>query len=803
MIDFSTATHSDFATLPSPVRGGIATAASRLNRTAPLRRTRQLAAPLLLAALLLVVIAAPLSAQGMPAPSKVETWISPLNQKRMKIEWEAPPEYKPKKLPDGSTEAPKAPWPFLLYVKDVDSKEAQKISSLVFGDARIALASFAVRFVALPPDRAIELPYLKEVKGIKDPTLLLIDRDFKVVGVVNEWKEFDDKGVLPLLQKLSDATYPVKLAPFLGELMKLMQEGEKSWKQEERVAELLRKAGDADPAKQKALDEECDRIEKEVEATNAALAKREAELRAAFVAKEAAVAPLPETFGSGKNKRKLTPAEIEAISSFREFSRNENPIVRAAAVEDLGAIDSGAMVEFILSACTDVDDRVTAAAGRALGRMQSDEALAALLAGLDHPNAKARAAAAFGFARLGRAYPPAVPKLLVTLRTGDDEQRRGAIQALANMRDPVTIDPLIEALKDKIPALRVIAAEALGRLNATKAVPVLLEQVDTASDWSLQKVACESLGLLRDGKTIEPLIRLFETRDGVLLEAIHKALIAITGEDFGTDAAFWRRWWDRAGAAFVVPTNEELAKKKAVIDANNAKYKRKETRTYHTIDTLSKRLIFVIDVSASMGDKITIPDSATKEQIEAFGDRVKMEIAKRELIALLGTLGNDVEFNIITFAGSAKPWQDSLVSASQRTAAIKFVSKLQPLKPSGGGGRASGPTTGDDEQKTNTYAGILAAFGYADEGSPDWKKRGKVDTIFFVTDGLPTTGQIVDVPKMIDSVVEMNRSRGLTIHLVMFDSDAARRLEGLATRNGGKCVVRNFESGPTPPPDGK
>ena len=49
--------------------------------------------------------------------------------------------------------------------------------------------------------------------------------------------------------------------------------------------------------------------------------------------------------------------------------------------------------------------------------------------------------------------------------------------------------------------------------------------------------------------------------------AARASLYAITGEDFGMDAAFWRRWWDRAGAAFVVPTNEELAKKKAVIES--------------------------------------------------------------------------------------------------------------------------------------------------------------------------------------------------------------------------------------------
>lgn len=766
----------------------------------PLGRAVALIAALLAA----LATAAPAPAQSMPSVSRVESYVSAHNQKRMQIAWEGLPEHKTKTLPDGTTEPPRAPWPFLLYVKGVDSKESEKIGNVVMGDARIALASHAVKFIQIPPDKAVDLPYLNGVKGIKDPTIVVVDRDFKVLGVVNEGKNFDDKGVLPLLIKACDATYPIKLAAYVSEFVKLMQEAEKSWKLEERVAELQRKAGAADPAKQKALYEECDKLEGEALAIVDACAARERALRGSLVATEKQAEALPETFGSGRGKRKLTPQELEAIASFREFSRNENPIVRAAAVEDLGAVDSGAIVDVILAACNDVDPRIVEAAGRALGRMQSDEALAGLLAGLDHGNGKARAAAAFGFARVSRAYPPAVPKLLTILRGGDDDQRRAAIQALANMKDPATIEPLIVALGDKIPALRVIAAEALGTLKAAAAVPALLAQVESASDWSLQKVAVDALAQVRAKESVEPLLKLFETREGVLVEAIYKALMAITGEDYGWDPKFWRRWWDRAGPAFVVPTAEELAKKRERIEAAAAKYKRPGTKTYHSIETLSKRLVFVIDVSGSMGDKITIPDGVPQEQIDAFGSRVKMEIAKNELIALLGALESDVEFNIITFSGSAKPWQDNLVGASMRTSAIKYVSKLQPVQASSGG-RSNAPATGGgNEMKTNTYAALLSAFGFADEGAPDWKKRGKVDTIFFVTDGLPTTGEIVDVPKLIDTITELNRARGLTIHLVMFDPVAARRLEGLATRNGGKCVVRSFENGPAAPaPDGR
>ena len=74
--------------------------------------------------------------------------------------------------------------------------------------------------------------------------------------------------------------------------------------------------------------------------------------------------------------------------------------------------------------------------------------------------------------------------------------------------------------------------------------------------------------------------------------------------------------------------------------------------------------------------------------------------------------------------------------------------------------------------------------------------RGKGATVFIGTDGEPTTGQVVDVPKLIDTVTEMNRTRGLTIHLVIFDPFSAEQMKRLATNNGGHGALLS------PPPPG-
>ena len=64
----------------------------------------------------LLLLASAAFAQGMPPFARVDSWTSPHNQKRLRLEWEVLPPYKPTKLPDGSEEPPKAPWPFVLYV---------------------------------------------------------------------------------------------------------------------------------------------------------------------------------------------------------------------------------------------------------------------------------------------------------------------------------------------------------------------------------------------------------------------------------------------------------------------------------------------------------------------------------------------------------------------------------------------------------------------------------------------------------------------------------------------------------------
>ena len=587
--------------------------------------------PLRLLLFLLLVVSSAL-AQGMPSsPSRVDSWSSPHNQKRLRMQWEVLPPFKPTKLPDGSEEPPKAPWPMLIYVKDQDSKASEKLDEDVFGDARMVIASHAVKFIQLKPEKAIDVPWLRTVTGIKDPTLLLVDRDFKVVDVMNSPKEFSNSGkVLKAMDKVVKDTYETSLTSYVGAYFKLLKDGESLWKQEQKMEELRKKAADADKAKAEKYDKEADEIEADLKPAMSALADEEVAIQDSLVLKGSGVKEeTPTTFGTGKERRKLTPAEIEALEAFKEFSRDQNPVVRAAAVEDLGAIDSAVMVDAILKAANDVDLRVIQAAGKGLGRMKSEESLSAMLAGLTDSNSKARHAALLGFAHLTKPYPAAMKPVSDMLRSSrDDEVRKAAIQALETMGDAKAAPELVEALDDSEESLRVMAATALGNLKATSAAPALIERVG-ASDWSLQKACIEALAKIRVKESIEPLLKAFEKEEGLLQEVLYKALVAITGQDFKYIAKNWRTWWDKYGSGFVVPTEAEIeeARKKAE-KALEGYYDPRGKRKYHKIETLSRKMVFVIDISASMSDKIVIPPYAPEEIQQEFPERVKIEIAK-------------------------------------------------------------------------------------------------------------------------------------------------------------------------------
>ena len=214
---------------------------------------------------------------------------------------------------------------------------------------------------------------------------------------------------------------------------------------------------------------------------------------------------------------------------------------------------------------------------------------------------------------------------------------------------------------------------------------------------------------------------------------LQTSLAAISGKNHGVDADAWRAWWESEGGDVEFPPRAPFYPGPTVApgDAGNA---------YYEIPVYADRIVFVIDTSLSME-----------------GER--METAKRELVSAIHTLDPLVAFTVISFSDAARAWQPQLIAAGDdaKRSAAAYVSALT----------AAG--------KTASFDALDAAFRY------------DAEAIFFLSDGEPTAGRMVNPAQIIRFVAEANKNRRLSLHTIgiMPDNGLAQFLQVLATANNG------------------
>jgi HEAT repeat protein len=93
---------------------------------------------------------------------------------------------------------------------------------------------------------------------------------------------------------------------------------------------------------------------------------------------------------------------------------------------------------------------------------------------------------------------PAIPRLSTALSDPDENVRMSAVQALARIKTPAVIDPLIGVLNDDSPQVRTEAVRALGERRAQRAVQSMLEHARNDDTESVRYDCLTSLGQIGD-----------------------------------------------------------------------------------------------------------------------------------------------------------------------------------------------------------------------------------------------------------------------------------------------------------------
>lgn len=391
---------------------------------------------------------------------------------------------------------------------------------------------------------------------------------------------------------------------------------------------------------------------------------------------------------------------------------------------------------FTIWACRRIqDDRVDKALVKLLGDKDVDVAIYAVRALAE---------------RKSKDSIPALQKLIGKGRNRDLMRASLEAQSELRMGDPTWIAELLAMIKSEDAEVRHLAVTALGETRDQSHFPAIRAALDDPS-WTIRLAALRALENMRSKAAIEAMIQRMPKEDGRLRTEFANALFLLTGQSFQDNADGWSAWWANSKDRFQILDNDQLAKVRTGAEEYRLKQSTYVKSDFFGIRIVSHRVMFIVDVSGSMSEGLI-----TEYQGKAGQSR--MDVAKGELARCVGSLDPAAFFNIVTFSSGAEKWIDgSLAAANQknRDEAQTYIGRL-----GAGGG-------------TNLYGAIKLAFE-----DPD------VDTIFIMSDGEPSMGEVTDPGMIREHVAAWNQNRNIVINTIAVGGQF-QVLEWLAEDSGG------------------
>lgn len=480
----------------------------------------------------------------------------------------------------------------------------------------------------------------------------------------------------------------------------------------------------------------------------------------------------------------------ETVRDFRKFYREAKTAAeRVEYVLSLEKIESAGVVDVLVPILKSEEPEVVRAAIRVLAQFKTQAPIDALIATAEADKTES--------VRLGilqaiaqAKYTAAAPALLALLADKSWDVRRRAIEGLGAFKDVGHAPAIAPLCADAEVAVRCAALDALSGLKSELVLPPALGSLNDPV-WQVRASAIAALASVRRLESIEPLILRLTVEEGRLRADIGMALDEITGKTLGDRLEQWQSFWAAYKDKFKIPTDAELAKLRAKQKENREKYKPSGPATsYHGIETPSRSILFVIDVSGSMENLVV-----EKERFQDGGypSMMRIDIVKTELARTIERLEPNVNFNIIAFGTDVKYWKKALVPANtlNRTAGKDYAMKLEPLGGSSKEDLASVGLTGSanlEAGKTNTYGALSAALGIAGRGTKDKHYAVAVDTVFFLSDGRPSHGEYVDPEDILREVRAANQLRKVVLHTIAIGEFQKEFMKSLAEQNGGVFV---------------
>ncbi len=354
--------------------------------------------------------------------------------------------------------------------------------------------------------------------------------------------------------------------------------------------------------------------------------------------------------------------------------------------------------------------------------------------------------------RRDRDSLPELKKLLVGKRAGDARLALEAITAIEGYSS-AWLKELGAFCTHADREVRNAAVSVLGAARDKRQTATVLVALEH-EDWSTRFAAIEALQGIKDKESVGTLVARLSKETGRMKKRIAEALWELTAQAFEEDEVKWQAWWKEAAATFAIASEKDLDKATAERERRRLAARTTTTAKFFGLKVESQRVIFIMDVSGSM------LESMHGRYVGKRG-AARIDVAKQELAQAIKNLEPGTLFNIFTFSSSVARWQKEGIgvnTAQSRQEALDWIERLG----------ANGAT--------NLYDSVKQAFEDKD-----------VDTIFLMSDGEPTNGEVIDPHRIREDVAFWNKHRRIKIHTIAIGGNL-EVLEWLAKDAGGTYV---------------
>ncbi|MBV8880825.1 MAG: VWA domain-containing protein, partial [Planctomycetaceae bacterium] len=362
--------------------------------------------------------------------------------------------------------------------------------------------------------------------------------------------------------------------------------------------------------------------------------------------------------------------------------------------------------------------------------------------------------------------------------------RARLIEALGSIRTATSMSGLVEILQKATREVEALAA-VRGLRSIGVPSPEVVVALTTALGSEHRQIRTTAAAALADMDCKDNTAAIIDALKGASGQTawdLNESLKKLTGVDKHANADAWKEWWGRNRDAVLAGLYKADAQEKAGAAGS--------TTTFYGVPVISTAVAFVIDTSGSMWEPARyLPgkDDDGKTLGLKLAGNLKINVAQYELKKVLMKMPVDSTVALVFFDGAVRVQAGGpvrLTEAKRKT----LIDLVDGIKVPGG--------------MTNLWGAVTKAQAFAgDAAAPTLKKDG-IDTIYALTDGVPTVG-VAEAGKFLKRYGYLNRYLQVRVHTLQITVDPAAKkpgedeekeakplLEGLAEEANGKFIER-------------